>query len=73
MTTLPLIPTSQNGPVGASGGATRCNSYNAAGQLTWEQNERGRLTAHEYDGPAASCWKRSATSPASGSDGSGVP
>ena len=45
-TYLPIIPSGQNG---SGSQATRMDYYDAAGHLTWQQDERGRITAHVYD------------------------
>ena len=47
-TTLPPVPLSQNGPSDTQG-ATRVEYFDAYGNLTWLQDERLRVTYHQYD------------------------
>jgi len=49
-TTLPAVPTSQNGS-GTS--ATRVRRFDPNGNLVWLKDERGYLTRHTYDSAAA--------------------
>ena len=47
-TTLPPVAVSQNGPSDTQG-ATRVEYFDAYGNLTWLQDERLRVTYHQYD------------------------
>ena len=46
-TTLPAISAAQNGPGGM--GVMRTEWYNSLGQLTWQMDERGRVTYSNHD------------------------